>query len=55
MSGVAGVMRKAGGGSIVNVVSIYTVVGDVLGTAYAAGKGALKTVSHSRQRRRCTL
>ena len=38
-------MRKAGGGSIVNVVSIYTVVGDVLGTAYAAGKGALRSLT----------
>jgi len=38
-------MRKTGGGSIVNVVSIYTVVGDVLGTAYAAGKGALRSLT----------
>ena len=38
-------MRAAGGGSIVNVVSIYTVVGDVLGTAYAAGKGALRSLT----------
>ena len=38
-------MRKSGGGSIVNVVSIYTVVGDVLGTAYAAGKGALRSLT----------
>ena len=38
-------MRKVGGGSIVNVVSIYTVVGDVLGTAYAAGKGALRSLT----------
>lgn len=38
-------MRRAGGGSIVNVVSIYTVVGDVLGTAYAAGKGALRSLT----------
>ena len=38
-------MRATGGGSIVNVVSIYTVVGDVLGTAYAAGKGALRSLT----------
>ncbi len=38
-------MRKVGGGSIVNVVSIYTVVGDVLGTAYAASKGALRSLT----------
>ena len=38
-------MRKSGGGSIVNVVSIYTVVGDVLGSAYAAGKGALRSLT----------
>lgn len=38
-------MRKGGGGSIVNVVSIYTVVGDVLGTAYAAGKGAMRSLT----------
>ena len=38
-------MRKGGGGSIVNVVSIYTVIGDVLGSAYAAGKGALRSLT----------
>lgn len=38
-------MRRSGGGSIVNVVSIYTVIGDVLGTAYAAGKGAARTLT----------
>lgn len=37
-------MRKVGGGSIINTVSIYTVIGDVLGTAYAAGKGAVRTL-----------
>jgi 3alpha(or 20beta)-hydroxysteroid dehydrogenase len=37
-------MRRSGGGSIVNTVSIYTVIGDVLGTAYAAGKGAVRTL-----------
>lgn len=37
-------MRRSGGGSIVNTVSIYAVIGDVLGTAYAAGKGALRTL-----------
>ena len=38
-------MRQGGGGSIVNVVSIYTVVGDVMGTAYSAGKGALRSLT----------
>jgi NAD(P)-dependent dehydrogenase (short-subunit alcohol dehydrogenase family) len=38
-------MRAAGGGSIVNVVSIYTVVGDVLGSAYSAGKGAMRALT----------
>ncbi len=40
-------MRKSGGGSIVNVVSIYTMIGDVLGTAYAAGKGAVRTLTRT--------
>ena len=38
-------MRKSGGGSIVNVVSIYTMIGDVLATAYAAGKGATRALT----------
>jgi NAD(P)-dependent dehydrogenase (short-subunit alcohol dehydrogenase family) len=38
-------MRKTGGGSIVNVVSIYTMIGDVLATAYAAGKGATRALT----------
>jgi NAD(P)-dependent dehydrogenase (short-subunit alcohol dehydrogenase family) len=38
-------MRKSRGGSIVNVVSIYTMIGDVLATAYAAGKGATRALT----------
>lgn len=38
-------MRKTGGGSIVNVVSIHTMIGDVLATAYAAGKGATRALT----------
>ena len=40
-------MRKSGGGSIVNVISIYTMIGDILGTAYAAGKGAARTLTRT--------
>jgi cyclopentanol dehydrogenase len=38
-------MRRGGGGSIVNVVSIYAVIGDVLATAYSAGKGACRALT----------
>jgi cyclopentanol dehydrogenase len=38
-------MRKSGGGSIVNVISVYTIIGDVLATAYAAGKGATRALT----------
>ncbi|MCH8817872.1 MAG: glucose 1-dehydrogenase [Chloroflexi bacterium] len=38
-------MRKAGGGSIVNISSIYGNVGSKGGTAYHASKGACRTFS----------
>ncbi len=38
-------LRQSGGGSIVNVISIYAMIGDVLGTAYAAGKGAARALT----------
>jgi cyclopentanol dehydrogenase len=40
-------MRAGGGGSIVNTISIYTMIGDILGTAYAAGKGAARTLTRT--------
>ena len=41
------VMRKAGGGSIVNVVSIYAMVGDTIATLYGAAKGALRALTRT--------
>ena len=38
-------MRKAGGGSIVNISSVYGIVGSKGGTAYHASKGACRTFS----------
>ena len=35
-------MRKVGGGSIINVSSIYGIVGSPSSTAYHAGKGAIR-------------
>lgn len=40
-------MRKAGGGSIVCVSSIYGIVGSRAGTAYHASKGAIRLFSRS--------
>ncbi len=40
-------MRKAGGGSIINVSSIYGLVGSATSTAYHAGKGASRILSKS--------
>ncbi|HEV8308588.1 MAG TPA: glucose 1-dehydrogenase [Methylomirabilota bacterium] len=35
-------MRKTGGGSVINVVSIYSLVGSRFGTAYHSSKGAAR-------------
>jgi cyclopentanol dehydrogenase len=40
-------MRKAGGGSIINVSSIYGIVGSPSSTAYHAAKGAIRAFSKS--------
>ena len=40
-------MRKAGGGSIINVSSIYGLVGSRTSTAYHAAKGAVRILSKS--------
>jgi NAD(P)-dependent dehydrogenase (short-subunit alcohol dehydrogenase family) len=38
-------MRRSGGGAIVNVVSIYALVGSPSGTAYHASKGAARALT----------
>ncbi len=40
-------MRAAGGGSIINISSIYGIVGSVHNAAYHASKGAVRTLSKS--------
>ena len=40
-------MRRSGGGSIVNVISIYGLVGSPLGTAYSASKGAARALTRT--------
>ncbi len=40
-------MRKAGGGSIINISSIYGIVGSKSGTAYHSAKGAVRTFTKS--------
>ena len=40
-------MRRSGGGSIINVVSVYAMVGDDFGTAYAASKGAVRALTRT--------
>jgi NAD(P)-dependent dehydrogenase (short-subunit alcohol dehydrogenase family) len=40
-------MRRTGGGSIVNVVSIYAMVGSRAGTAYHASKGAARALTRT--------
>ena len=40
-------MRKAGGGSIINVSSIYGLVGSRTSTAYHAAKGAVRLITKS--------
>jgi len=41
------VMRRAGGGSIINVISVYALVGSPLGTAYSASKGAARAFTRT--------
>jgi NAD(P)-dependent dehydrogenase (short-subunit alcohol dehydrogenase family) len=40
-------MRQGGGGSIVNVVSIYAMVGDTIATLYGAAKGAVRALTRT--------
>jgi len=40
-------MRNTGGGSIINVISIYALVGSPLGTAYSASKGAARAFTRT--------
>ncbi len=40
-------MQKAGGGSIVNVVSIYGLIGPEFATSYAASKGAARSLTRT--------
>lgn len=38
-------MRRAGGGSIINIASIHGIVGTEVGTAYHASKGAVRSLT----------
>lgn len=40
-------MRRSGGGSIINVISVYALVGSPLGTAYSASKGAARAFTRT--------
>ena len=40
-------MRRGGGGSVINVISIYALVGSPLGTAYSASKGAARAFTRT--------
>lgn len=40
-------MRRSSGGSIINVASIYAMVGSPLGTAYSASKGAVRALTRT--------
>jgi cyclopentanol dehydrogenase len=40
-------MRQTGGGSVINVVSVYALVGSGLGTAYSASKGAARAFTRT--------
>lgn len=47
MRAVIPAMRRSGGGSIVNIASIYAMVGSPLGTAYSASKGAVRALTRT--------
>ncbi len=40
-------MRRGGGGSVINVISVYALVGSPLGTAYSASKGAARAFTRT--------
>ena len=40
-------MRRSGGGSVINVISVYALVGSPLGTAYSASKGAARAFTRT--------
>jgi NAD(P)-dependent dehydrogenase (short-subunit alcohol dehydrogenase family) len=40
-------MRHSGGGSIINVASIYAMIGSPFGTAYSASKGAVRALTRT--------
>jgi NAD(P)-dependent dehydrogenase (short-subunit alcohol dehydrogenase family) len=40
-------MRRSSGGSIINIASIYAMVGSPLGTAYSASKGAVRALTRT--------
>jgi 3alpha(or 20beta)-hydroxysteroid dehydrogenase len=40
-------MRKTGGGSVINIASVYSIIGDDFGTAYAASKGAVRSLTRT--------
>jgi NAD(P)-dependent dehydrogenase (short-subunit alcohol dehydrogenase family) len=47
MRAVIPAMRRSGGGSIVNIASIYAMIGSPLGTAYSASKGAVRALTRT--------
>ncbi len=40
-------MRRSGGGSIINMVSVYAIIGDDFGTAYTSSKGAVRSLTRT--------
>ncbi len=40
-------MRASGGGSIINIASVYSIIGEEYASAYAASKGAVRTLSRT--------
>jgi 3alpha(or 20beta)-hydroxysteroid dehydrogenase len=47
MKHVIPAMKRAGGGSIINIASVYSIIGDDFGTAYAASKGAVRSLTRT--------